>query len=43
MAISKRSHHTDNLLNPNKELGEENGTSLSVRIASGKPNSSKIL
>ncbi len=41
MLIPKRSHHTDNLLNPNKACTEEKGTPLSVRIALGRPYSLK--
>jgi hypothetical protein len=37
IAIPSRNHQTDNLLNPNKAQGEENGAPLSVRIARGKP------
>ena len=39
--IPSFSHQTDNGLKPKKALGEAKGTPLSVRIASGSPNSLK--
>jgi hypothetical protein len=32
IAIPKRNHHRDNLLNPNNSIGEEKETPLSVRM-----------
>jgi hypothetical protein len=41
MAMPSRSHHTDRRLKPKKALALANGTPLSVRMASGRPNSLK--
>ena len=41
MLMPRRSHQTDNRLSPNKACGVENGTPLSVLIATGNPNSLK--
>lgn len=42
MPIPKRSHQTDSLDKPNRELGLAKGTPLSVRIAAGSPKSLKM-